>query len=374
MAEHISSLIEGIYDAALEPSLWKPALERAAKFIDAFAISVVRMDGVKEPACFERHVGVDPHYERIYDAKYRKCDPRNAFSNLSPIGDVFNTFSVLPPRDMYETQFYQEYFKPQGITGNLRCVLERSPVTYLGAFRRGDDDRSAKTAVRRMELLVPHVRRALQISKAVDHGNAKTATFIDVLDELHAGIFLLDARCRIVHANKIGDDLLTRRVLLRTANGCLSAREPDIRRALDQGVAAAGNAGQPAVSHGITVPLHTDDGDRYVIHVLSLGSGDRQRTRAMSGAVAVLFVQRADSKAYAPSELVASRYNLTPMEVTVLFAIVDIGGVPEVARALGIAQTTVKTHLLRVFSKTNTRRQADLVKLVLEGASPFVRC
>jgi DNA-binding NarL/FixJ family response regulator len=40
------------------------------------------------------------------------------------------------------------------------------------------------------------------------------------------------------------------------------------------------------------------------------------------------------------------------MEVTVLFAIVDVGGVPEVARALGIAPTTVKTHLLRVFAKT----------------------
>lgn len=30
-------------------------------------------------------------------------------------------------------------------------------------------------------------------------------------------------------------------------------------------------------------------------------------------------------------------YKLTPIEVRVLFAIVDIGGVPEVAAALGVA-------------------------------------
>src|SRR5262249_4172679 len=125
-------------------------------------------------------------------------------------------------------------------------------------------------------------------------------------------------------------------------------------------------------SHGVTVPLHTNDGERYVGHLLSLRSGER-RTGAMCEAVAALFVHRAEPKPLIPCELVAARYSLTPMETTVLFAIVDVGGVPEGARALGIAPTTVKTHLLRVFAKTSTRRQADLVKLVFELANPFVR-
>ncbi len=47
-----------------------------------------------------------------------------------------------------------------------------------------------------------------------------------------------------------------------------------------------------------------------------------------------------------------------------LLSIVEIGGVAEVAEVLGIARTTVKTHLRHVFEKTNTSRQADLVKLV----------
>ena len=55
----------------------------------------------------------------------------------------------------------------------------------------------------------------------------------------------------------------------------------------------------------------------------------------------------------------------------VLFAIVKIGGVPEVARMLGISEATVKTHLQRVFGKTDTARQADLVKLVAGFAGPF---
>jgi DNA-binding CsgD family transcriptional regulator len=42
------------------------------------------------------------------------------------------------------------------------------------------------------------------------------------------------------------------------------------------------------------------------------------------------------------------------------------------ADALGISQATVKTHLHRLFRKTGTARQADLVRLVAEFADPLV--
>lgn len=38
---------------------------------------------------------------------------------------------------------------------------------------------------------------------------------------------------------------------------------------------------------------------------------------------------------------------------------------------LGISQATVKTHLERIFGKTGTARQADLVKLIAGLAGPF---
>ena len=44
---------------------------------------------------------------------------------------------------------------------------------------------------------------------------------------------------------------------------------------------------------------------------------------------------------------------------------------PEVAPALGISETTVKTHLQHVFDKTGINRQADLVKLVAGYMSPL---
>jgi DNA-binding CsgD family transcriptional regulator len=56
----------------------------------------------------------------------------------------------------------------------------------------------------------------------------------------------------------------------------------------------------------------------------------------------------------------------------VLMAIVEVGGVPEVAVALGVAESTVKTHLGRLFVKTGAGRQADLVKVVAGFATPLI--
>jgi len=46
--------------------------------------------------------------------------------------------------------------------------------------------------------------------------------------------------------------------------------------------------------------------------------------------------------------------------------------VGRVAEAMGVAPSTVKTHLRRLFVKTGTDRQADLVKLVAGYVNPLV--
>jgi DNA-binding CsgD family transcriptional regulator len=88
-------------------------------------------------------------------------------------------------------------------------------------------------------------------------------------------------------------------------------------------------------------------------------------------AAAALFVHKAALDAPAPPEVIAKTYKLTPTELRVLLAIVEVGGVAEVAEALGISDNTVKTHLKRLYAKTGASRQADLVKLLAKFSSPL---
>jgi DNA-binding NarL/FixJ family response regulator len=106
--------------------------------------------------------------------------------------------------------------------------------------------------------------------------------------------------------------------------------------------------------------------------VLPLTSGARRRAGVSYAAAAALFVYKAELATPSPPEVIAKAYKLTPMELRVLLAVVEVGGVPEVAEALGIAETTVKTHLGNVYKKSGRSRQADLVKLVAEFSNPLV--
>ena len=52
-----------------------------------------------------------------------------------------------------------------------------------------------------------------------------------------------------------------------------------------------------------------------------------------------MFVRKA---ALGSPDVIAETYKLTPTELRVLHAIVEVGGVPETAEALGVAETTSK--------------------------------
>jgi hypothetical protein len=51
--------------------------------------------------------------------------------------------------------------------------------------------------------------------------------------------------------------------------------------------------------------------------------------------VAALFVHKAALETPSPPEAIAKAYKLTPTELRVLLAIVEVGGVPEVAEIHG---------------------------------------
>ena len=91
------------------------------------------------------------------------------------------------------------------------------------------------------------------------------------------------------------------------------------------------------------------------------------------GAAFVLFVRRNDPGDMAAISTFAERFDLTPQETRVLQTVVEVGGVPLAADVLGISPATVRTHVTSIFDKSGVRRQADLIRLLMEMKSPFVR-
>jgi DNA-binding CsgD family transcriptional regulator len=375
-AEQVSDLIGDIYDATLDPSLWTGTLERTCHFVVGVAASLQSHDLIQQNACFYYTWNDNPEYTKSYVEKYVKLNPAIVPATIqTQVGDVTTYLDFIPLEEYRASQFYKEWSAPQGYIDAVQATIEKSAMSYAGVAvmrheRHGPADAGAR---RRMGLLAPHFRRAVSIGKVIQLKKVEAASLADSLDGLAAGMFLIDAAGTVVHANAAGHVMLTDGSVVRRIGDRLSTVDTEADRSLHDMFASA-EAGDAAVGvKGIAVPLAARGGERWIAHVLPLTSGARRKAGTCYSAVAAVFVRKTSLDVPHPLDTIANLYRLTPAEMRVLMGIVEVGGVPDVAPVLGISETTVKTHLQRVFEKTRTKRQADLVKLVAGFMSPLTR-
>jgi DNA-binding CsgD family transcriptional regulator/PAS domain-containing protein len=318
--------------------------------------------------------GFDPGYVQAYFDEYGKFDPATASFVCAGIGEQVLLSVVIPQNEFLETRFYREWSRPQGLVDCINVPLDKSAtsLSLFGVSRHRLDGVADDETCRRMRLLAPHIRRAVLIANATERKQAEASVFAETLDGLRAGMLLVDGGGRIMHANTSGRTMLAEGDILRIGGGRLASLDSRIDESL-RNIFAAAPGGDVAVgTKGIALPLTARTGERYVAHVLPLTSGLRSDAGMRHTAVAALFVHKASLATPSPPEVIARSYRLTPTELRVLLAIVKVGGTPEVADSLGIAASTVKTHLSRIYEKTGTSRHADLVKLVAGFATPLL--
>ena len=373
--EEVSSLIGDIYDTAMDPSLWTGTLGRISDFVGGYAAGLYAKDAsTKTGGVYYDDGRIEQRYVRLYFDKYVKLDPSTTAHLIAQIGEPMATEDVIAYDEFMETRFYKEWAKPQHLVDCVNVALERSQsnVALFGVFRHESQGLADASMRQRVRLIVPHVRRAAVVARLIERKTTEAENLTAALDGISAGMFLVDAEGRLVHANAAGHALLQKGDMLQASGGRLLALDPETDSIFRDMFAAAACGDEALGVTGISVPIASPGKDRHVAHVLPLTSGLRRETGSTYKAVAMLFVHKASVDAPSPPEVIAKTYHLTPTELRVLLGIVEVGGVPEVAETLGIAETTVKTHLGRLYAKTGASRQADLVKLFAGFRNPFM--
>jgi DNA-binding CsgD family transcriptional regulator len=364
--EEVSRLIGDIYDASLDSSLWPSAFAGIQGFLGDCTASLVSQEAVTKAVDLHFMLGHDQAYVDLFLERYFKINPIFPPVMFLDVERTHELADVIPRQEFCQSRFAREWLAPQGICDGVISTVEKSAIgcTAFMTMRRISEGLCNAEFRRRFGLLVPHVRRALLIGNVIDHHKVEAAALADSLDTLASGMFIVNETGRIIHANASGCAMVAEARVLRAPNGRLRASDPAADQALLDVFTAAGGGDAVLGRKGIAVSLKARDGERYVAHVLPLTSGVRRKAGISYGAVASIFVRKAAIDLPSPPVALAREFQLTPAELRVLFSIVEAGSVSEVADMLGISEATVRTHLHRLYEKTSTSRQADLVKLV----------
>lgn len=362
-AAELSAVIGDIYDAAIDPALWREALGRICDFVGGSSAALYWHDSATQSSEVLHLCNEDPVYTRLYFEKYLPLNPMFPAGTFIDEGVVSSDSDVMPRAELIKTRFYKEWLAPQGIWGALSVNLEkgiarasmiavRISVPLTGEMRR------------RLGLLVPHLQRAVKIGRLFDQKSTAERALTKTLDHVEAAVFLVGARGQIVFANDMAKKLLGEGGPVTSDRNILQAALPAANRTLASIFRAAEKGDASVGVRGVALRLTGKSQEPWFAHVLPLTSGRRQQAADSSAAVAAVFVRRTLPNALSPLEEIAKQYKLSAGEVRVFDAILKVNGVKAVAELLGLSQSTVKTHLQNVFWKTRTKRQIDLVKLV----------
>jgi DNA-binding CsgD family transcriptional regulator len=366
-SQELNDIVGAIYDTVLDRSIWPDVLRRLSLFVPGAASAIFWEDASDlQGDAYFADGGIPEHYRKLYFSKYVGLNPITIPRMFANVDEPIATGDLVPYDEFLQTRFYREWAQPQGLVDFVSITLEKKTwkAAMFGVFRHARHGVVDEAARRRMRLIAPHLQRAVLISKVVDFKQGETATFAQTLDGLRAAVILVDVSGRIVHANVAGHALLAEGHVVQAVNGRLRAGAPQADERLRRIFLAAAEGDEAIGQEGIALPLMGKAGERYVAHALPLASRARREAGQTHAAVAAIFIHKASFESPSPQAAMAEAYGLTMAELRVLFAIVDVGGAPEVADTLGIAPSTVRTHLGRVYEKTGVARQADLVKLV----------
>jgi DNA-binding CsgD family transcriptional regulator len=287
-----------------------------------------------------------------------------------PMDDAHVASRDLPPGYM-DTSPYFRTSRKRGIVDMMQFVLIHEATHFFSGFSVTRHERQGIITDREIEigkLLLPHLRRAMTISRMLDVRTIEGVRMAQTLDALRCAVLLTDERGMILHANRAAERMLQNGGPIHSAKGILKAALSSAASELRAALAVAARD-EPGISRtGAAICLTAPATSPVFAHILPLTGGD-VRTRLEPAAVAAVFigapVDEQDGAAMA-----TAAFGLTPAETRVLKNLLAGRTLAKTATALGITRFTANTHLDHIFAKTGVTRQADLIRLAIELISP----
>ena len=310
---------------------------------------------------------------------YRKTLPFNPmvpYIALSNSGETWANSEIVPDDELYKSRFYHDFMKPQNLRDAIGVVCLRSGNRFgVLVANRGTDQPNYGDAERRLfERLSPHVCRAFAISDMLDLRSVKTDALIETLDAITAAVFVIDEAGLVLHHNQAAERLLKSGRVMSLRGDKLwpvdALSRTTLMLALEQALDAADGA--PLADAAIPLAALNGAGPGMIASLLPLGDAAAQPVGGTGGPARwAVFIQDPKTPVPMPGEAFARLYKLSPAELRVAMALTSGMTVEEIADSQGGSAATVRTHIKKLFAKTETNRQIDLVRLILATMPPI---
>jgi DNA-binding CsgD family transcriptional regulator/PAS domain-containing protein len=313
-----------------------------------------------------------PGYDE-YVAYYASIDPRNAHGvRLRPGAKVVD-YDFTTETEMAQSEFYQDYLVPNemGYVGAKLLLSDSNYVAGIAIQRSRRQGPFERDELDLLDRLAPHLTRALRLQTRFAELEARRWADQTLCDQLPFAVVLVDECGRIVSQNQAAIDLLAAGDGATARCRRLRTAHPSEQSALEQLIrdAAAPTSGNPATGGALSLrrPSLRRPLSVFVMPIPRRGSPFSLNAGAPSPA-AIIIISDPEAVPQAPAATLQGLYGLTPAEAALAQALAAGRTLQEYGDEAQVTSETARWRLKQVFAKTDTHRQAELVRLLLASA------
>ena len=289
-----------------------------------------------------------------------------------PIGSIYRDSELFGEEALRASRPWREWMAPQDMYGGIACRLAETSSSYwfFDVQRGKNQEPFDETEAALLGRFSPLLRKLTELSRQVGHLRLQRDEARGALDALAMAIVIVDRDLQVSYANEAADEILsTPDGAVGLRQGRLFARQSADQRQLKRLVEAAlRSAIDPLGEHRSSMIVQGGGG----AHALSACVMPAAPTRP--GATPPAKVMMALRPLGMATDLVLSSrqlFNLTESEARFASALASGLSLTQAAEAQGVRISTARTHLARIFQKTETRQQSQLVSLLRGAVLPL---
>ena len=368
----LAGVVENVYKAAVGNVTWVSAAASINDMIGTCGHSLTYAEaGVpEEPPVI--------HMARFFVGRRRRQDlEQSYFRYYYPRDEAIPRLYGLRDRELvHKADLYTDGEKRTSVTYNeFRRANQTQDGLFMGiATNDGsgivmsfgnsiEREGWGHEQIQAIQRLAPHIRQFARVRRAMADAKALGASLSQLLENRRTGFIQLDRRGHILEANDRARDILLKRDGLLDEKGVLAAEDREenakLKRLMRQALPLHGihgvGASMKVTRRRTRTPLALE------IHPVRKLGMDYQGERL--GAL-VLVVDPA-RRPHVDPVLAAAILGLTPMEGRVAVAVLADQTATGIANALGCAESTVKTHLKRIYGKLGITKRTELARRLL---------
>ena len=372
-----NDLVEALYDAALGHRSWDEVTNSLMNHMAGMTLMLSVLSSRSQAVEVIATQGLSPQHLQDY-AHFAPHDLWvSGFMEQRLFGRALAGSQFTDERVLTRSYIYNEYLHPKVnahyIAGSL-LRMDGGYIGVVGTHRPRDAKDFSASEAKRLERLLPHLQRALEIRRRLQLAEQTSRSIHSILDRLSLGVIMLGAAGGLLHVNAAADAILrSGDGLMRTPNGLRAGRKEDDKR-LQELISGLRQGPQDNRSAGGHLRVQRPSGRQaYAVMLSPVGPG------IISGgknAPAILvFVSDPCEKIASDLSVLTELFGFPPAEGRLVLALLSGVAPPEFAQAAGVTYNTVRTLLARAMARTDSRSQVELVLLVasaIGGMAPVV--